>query len=116
MERDGRKPDAPYAFLITAPYTDRQRSQRSEKRTGVRSNGMHLNVRRTLHMVDVFISYAHKDFNIAQKLHAELGKTNTTWRDIQLEPGKPWAPQIDEKLGEAQIILVIWTENSIKRD
>lgn len=63
---------------------------------------------------DVFISYSHKDRNIADAICNRLeGEGIRCWyapRNIQ--PGHEWAEDIIEALGESRIMVLVFTDSS----
>lgn len=65
-------------------------------------------------MVDVFISYKSEERDLAIKFDEALKRYNySTWWDTNLEPSVAWDLVLEEKLYEAKIVLVLWTEKSI---
>jgi O-acetyl-ADP-ribose deacetylase (regulator of RNase III) len=60
----------------------------------------------------VFVSYAHEDESMRNKLSDHLGGLRyggyiEDWSDGQIVPGREWAPEISRRLGEADIILLL---------
>ena len=60
----------------------------------------------------VFISYAHKDDELREKLVTHLAQLRNDglieeWHDRQLTGGQEWAGQIDEHLEKADIVLLL---------
>jgi hypothetical protein len=64
---------------------------------------------------DVFVSYARKDWTIANAVVDELrARDFTVWIDRDLVAGKPYERQIEERLAAAKAVVVIWSENSAR--
>lgn len=66
----------------------------------------------TLHMVRVFISYAHADESLRQELDKHLASLKhqgiiETWHDRRIAAGQEWAVEIDENLRTSQVILLL---------
>lgn len=64
----------------------------------------------------VFISYAHEDEQLRDKLFDHLGGLRSggyisAWSDGQIVPGQEWAPAIIRQLDEADIILLLVTSS-----
>lgn len=56
----------------------------------------------------VFISYAHEDIDFVDKLANILkGADVETWRDQQLRTGENWRSEIDDKIAECTIFIVV---------
>ncbi|MBL8557774.1 MAG: toll/interleukin-1 receptor domain-containing protein [Hyphomonadaceae bacterium] len=66
-------------------------------------------------MADVFISYAREDVSKA-KLLAEALSANglSVWWDHDIMGGEEFRTQIDETISAAKLVIVIWSENSVK--
>ena len=67
-------------------------------------------------MGSVFISYSHKDPQCLKELQGflkplELYPSLTIWTDTQIKPGEDWKAEIDSALSEANIALVLVTQN-----
>jgi hypothetical protein len=67
---------------------------------------MHINA------VSVFLSYAHEDEPLLQKLETHLSSLKrqgliSTWYDRQIIPGTDWGKVIDQRLVQATIILLL---------
>jgi hypothetical protein len=62
----------------------------------------------------VFISYARKDADFAQKLRRRLQESRlTTWRDIdELRAGEHWQQAIDEALQSAAALVVVMSPHA----
>jgi DNA/RNA endonuclease G (NUC1) len=67
-------------------------------------------------LVDVFISYARTDKEIAENV-AELLRSEgfDVWFDKRIYAGAKWEPMLMKKLASAKAVLVLWTERSVKR-
>lgn len=61
---------------------------------------------------DVFISYAHEDNEIAQKLEDAL-QHRQVWRDVRIPNGVYWRPEIDINLANCSIVIVIISPHSM---
>lgn len=64
----------------------------------------------------VFVSYAHKDEQLRDKLFDHLGGLRSggyisSWWDGHIVPGQEWAPEIIRQLDEADIILLLVTSS-----
>jgi O-acetyl-ADP-ribose deacetylase (regulator of RNase III) len=64
----------------------------------------------------VFVSYAHEDEAMRNKLSDHLGGLRRSgyikdWWDGQIVPGREWAPEIIRRLDEADIILLLVTSS-----
>ena len=62
--------------------------------------------------VTLFISYAHEDDSLHQKLEKHLSLLKhqgliSTWHDRQILPGMNWAQEIDGQLNKASVILLL---------
>lgn len=63
----------------------------------------------------LFFSYAHADREKASAIIAALEKVgHTVWWDDHLEGGSAFATSIDEALQSAAVVIVLWSENSVK--
>lgn len=66
-------------------------------------------------MADIFLSYAREDIDRAHALASALESEGwTVWWDQQLVPGDRYAAETESILKSASVILVLWTEASIK--
>jgi hypothetical protein len=66
-------------------------------------------------MVDVFISYAHGDRELAAALAGKLSvRGYSVWWDHELVAGAEFREVITEQLGKSQYAIVIWTPESLK--
>jgi hypothetical protein len=64
----------------------------------------------------VFVSYAHEDRDLCDTLAKHLSALRIDgyielWRDGQIIPGQEWAPEINRRLDEADIILLLVTSS-----
>lgn len=65
----------------------------------------------------VFLSYAHADQAPARRLAGVLEKCGyVVWWDALIEGGTRYARSIDEALQAADVILVLWSKQSIESD
>jgi hypothetical protein len=64
-------------------------------------------------MADIFISYANEDRTAAQQVANHLTAQGwSVWWDRDLTPGLEYAREIEEVLGVARCVVVIWSTNS----
>jgi hypothetical protein len=68
-------------------------------------------------MSDIFISYAREDRNKAKAL-AELFQQQgwSVWWDRNIPPGRSFDEVIEEALGAAKCVVVLWSKNSASSD
>ena len=68
-------------------------------------------------MSDIFISYAREDREKAKAL-AELFQQQewSVWWDRNIPPGRSFDEVIEEALGEAKCVVVLWSKNSASSD
>ncbi|MFL6725571.1 MAG: TIR domain-containing protein [Sphingomicrobium sp.] len=67
--------------------------------------------------VTVFLSYAHADRVKAQRLAAALQKSDyIVWWDALIEGGTRYARSIDDALQSADVVVVLWSAQSIASD
>jgi TolB-like protein len=65
----------------------------------------------------LFLSYAHEDQAQAHRLAAALQRAHyTVWWDALIEGGTRYARTIDEALGAADVIIVLWSQQSVQSD
>src|SRR4051794_13877688 len=65
----------------------------------------------------IFLSYAHGDQAQAQRLAAALQRCGyTVWWDALIEGGSRFATSIDEALQRADVVVVLWSRNSVNSD
>lgn len=68
-------------------------------------------------MSDIFISYAREDRPKAQQLAVALERQGwSVWWDIAIPAGQKFGDVISEKLSQADVIVVLWSAISVKRD
>lgn len=66
-------------------------------------------------MADVFISYAHKDKEIAERLERALERRGiSVFRDTKLHLSEPWDLAIDRELKRAKCVVVVWSRASAR--
>jgi hypothetical protein len=68
--------------------------------------------------VEIFISYAHADADLASLLDIHLAALRreglvSTWIDHQIEPGDQWREAIDSRLDRAAVVLLLVSANFI---
>jgi len=68
-------------------------------------------------MSDIFLSYAREDRERVEPL-VELLESNglSVWWDHDIVPGSTFEKVIDDAILDAEVVVVIWTQNSIKSD
>lgn len=65
--------------------------------------------------IDVFLSYARKDRDLAENLFVELEKQGLeVWWDFGLLPGDEFAEKILGVIEISTLTVVLWSENSVK--
>jgi hypothetical protein len=68
-------------------------------------------------MADIFISYARADRARAEKLARVLGQLGwSVWWDRFIPPGKTFDEVIEEALGSAKCVIVLWSHDSVKSE
>jgi len=68
-------------------------------------------------MADIFISYASEDRNRVIPVVKALERHGwSVWWDRIIPPGKTFAKVIEEALGAARCLIVLWTAASVKSD
>src|SRR5262245_20416262 len=71
--------------------------------------------------VRVFFSYSHKDEGLRDKLASALmvmvrQQLIVGWHDRKITPGNEWAGQIQRELGQAQVVLLLFSPDFIASD
>jgi len=71
--------------------------------------------------LSVFISYAHEDELLRERLEAHLSLLRrqgwiADWHDRQIIPGADWSQEIDEHRGTASIILLLISPDFLASD
>jgi TIR domain len=68
-------------------------------------------------MSDIFISYAREDWDKAKAL-AELCQQQdwSVWWDRRIPPGRSFDEVIEEALGAAKCVVVLWSKSSASSD
>jgi hypothetical protein len=65
-------------------------------------------------MASVFISYARSDVALVRSLEASLTQRGlTVWRDNRIGAADEFLKTIEDQLGKADAVLVVWTEASV---
>lgn len=68
-------------------------------------------------MTDVFISYARQDRDRAEKLARAIEQRGfSVWWDRKIPPGRSFEEVIQESLGKAGCVVVLWSHQSVKSD
>jgi adenylate cyclase len=63
----------------------------------------------------IFLSYAREDIDTARQLADAVGDAgHDVWWDRHLHGGSRFSTEIDRELKDAQVVVVLWTEASIK--
>jgi hypothetical protein len=66
-------------------------------------------------MSDIFVSYAREDRYHAERIANALESWGwSVWWDSDILPGETFHESISQKLQKAKVVVVIWTENSVK--
>lgn len=71
--------------------------------------------------ITIFISYSHKDENLAEEVKKFLGtlkqqKLISTWHDRQILPGQEWEHEISQNLEVADIVLLLISQDFINSE
>jgi tetratricopeptide (TPR) repeat protein len=65
-------------------------------------------------VAQIFLSYSRKDSEAAEVLAKALSNVgHNVWWDTQISGGSKFAAEIEQALTDAEIILVLWSRNSI---
>lgn len=68
-------------------------------------------------MADIFISYARADRERAQALASALGREGwSVWWDRDIPPGRTFDDVIEEALGAAKCVIVLWSADSVRSE
>jgi TIR domain-containing protein/biotin-dependent enzyme len=72
-------------------------------------------------IINIYVSYAHKDERFAKKLNTHLGPLQREglielWYDRDISAGMEWEQQINEHLNEAHIILLLISPDFVDSD
>jgi adenylate cyclase len=66
-------------------------------------------------MARVFLSYARDDAELAKQLASLIGDAgHQVWWDREIQGGTHFSSEIDKALQDADAVLVLWTESSVK--
>ena len=66
-------------------------------------------------MARVFLSYARDDAGLAKQLAGLIGEAgHHVWWDREIHGGSHFSNEIDKALQDAETVLVLWTETSVK--
>jgi adenylate cyclase len=66
-------------------------------------------------MARVFLSYARDDTELAKRLAGLIGQAgHEVWWDREIQGGSHFSSEIDKALQEAEAVLVLWSESSVK--
>ena len=68
-------------------------------------------------MVDVFLSYSHRDKALAETLYHIIEQRRSVFMDRRrLRPGAKWEPMLRMALQSARCVVVIWSKASVKSE
>ena len=68
-------------------------------------------------MTDIFISYSKADYDTAKSLADEMTRDGlTVWWDYNIVGGHSFTRAIMQALDEATVVIVIWSDTSVKSD
>jgi hypothetical protein len=68
-------------------------------------------------MSDIFISYASEDRPMAERTAKALEAQGwSVWWDRNIRAGKRFSEVIQEEIGKARCMVVLWSEKSVQRD
>ena len=69
-------------------------------------------------MKQVFVSYAHEDASWKEKVVTtlKLGEINSVWVDTDLRTGSDWESEIDAKISNARVAILILSPNFFQSD
>ncbi|GAB4284406.1 MAG: hypothetical protein Kow0092_38860 [Deferrisomatales bacterium] len=68
-------------------------------------------------MSDIFLSYAHADRDAARALAARLEQEGwSVWWDRKIPPGRSFSQVLEEALGSARCVVVLWSRASVGSD
>jgi anti-anti-sigma factor len=71
--------------------------------------------------IEIFFSYSHKDEELRNQLATHLGNLQrqrviSVWHDRRISPGSDWAGEIDRRLNQAQVIILLVSADFIDSD
>src|SRR5688572_14647768 len=67
--------------------------------------------------IDIFISYAHEDREVAKALADAFDQQRwSIWWDDRLRGGNPFRAAIEQALRTAQCVVVLWSPASVESD
>src|SRR2546428_10411035 len=68
-------------------------------------------------MVDIFLSYAKEDREVARKIATLLGNAGwAVWWDRRIPAGRTWRSVLEEALRDMRCMVVLWSAHSIESD
>ena len=68
-------------------------------------------------MVDIFLSYAKEDRDVARRVATLLGNAGwVVWWDRRIPAGRTWRSVLEEALQEMRCMVVLWSAHSIESD
>ncbi len=72
-------------------------------------------------IINIYVSYVHKDERLAKKLKMHLGPIQRgglieLWHDCDISAGMEWEQQINEHINEARIILLLISPDFVDAD
>lgn len=66
-------------------------------------------------MGDVFLSYARADRDKAERIAAEIEAAGySVWWDRHIEGGSEFSKEIERRLDEARVVLVLWSKDGVQ--
>ena len=68
-------------------------------------------------MVDIFLSYAKEDRDVARRVATLLGNAGwVVWWDRRIPAGRTWRSVLEEALQDMRCMVVLWSTHSIESD
>ena len=65
-------------------------------------------------MVDIFLSYAEEDRELARRIATLLEQSGwTVWWDRRIRAGARWRSAIGDSLSKMRCMVVLWSNNSV---
>jgi O-acetyl-ADP-ribose deacetylase (regulator of RNase III) len=101
LRREAASNDKIEAVRVQLQKNQELRLQRLAEQQAIRDQG-----------IEVFISYAHEDETLRQRLGKALSSLRregliTDWHDREITAGSEWSTEIDQHLDSARVILVL---------
>ena len=110
LRREGGSSDQIDAVLTELNENQELRLRRLTQQQALRDEG-----------IEVFISYAHEDEGLRQRLGKHLSSLRregviTDWHDRQITAGSEWGAEIDRHLDSARVILMLLSADFMASD